>query len=112
MDLSWCIICDNRVEDTMSEQSSLYCSSACRINDQSTQQTTSPVAAVRTKKITSAIQLLRTKRPAGPSNGYPWVPLYRRRHGVLIARRCQPVVAGSPVVASAHLSHRPSMVLS
>ncbi|KAL0078554.1 hypothetical protein J3Q64DRAFT_1765190 [Phycomyces blakesleeanus] len=164
MDLSWCIICDNRVEDNMSEQSSLYCSAACRVNDQSSQQqqqqqqhqmfSTSPTTTaalslsslslssrsqplkssstttsnnikntiftnrsiLKPSKTTTAasaaaaLQLLRNKR-APSSNAYPWVPLYRRRHGVLVARRCQPVVAGSPVVASAHFNARPSMVL-
>ncbi|SAL96966.1 hypothetical protein [Absidia glauca] len=34
MDLSWCIICDNRIDDRVTE-SSLYCSDSCQGKDQS-----------------------------------------------------------------------------
>lgn len=44
---------------------------------------------------------LKSKRLAAPSTSYPWVPLYRRRRGVVVSKRCQPVVASSPTTASA-----------
>jgi hypothetical protein len=45
--------------------------------------------------------LLRTKRSNAPSASYPWIPLYRRRRGVVVSKRCQPVVASSLTTASA-----------
>lgn len=45
--------------------------------------------------------LMRTKRSNAPSASYPWIPLYRRRRGVVVSKRCQPVVASSLTTANA-----------
>ncbi|KAI7863772.1 hypothetical protein BDF14DRAFT_1745270 [Spinellus fusiger] len=109
MDLSWCIICDNRIEDATSD-GSLYCSNTCQVNDQASnaaQQFSSPVVHLKPSSQIRQVAkpvISKAKRPIAPSGAYPWIPLFRRRHGILIARRCQPVVAGSPATAGAYLT--------
>ncbi|KAI8374629.1 uncharacterized protein BYT42DRAFT_499104 [Radiomyces spectabilis] len=122
MDLSWCIICDNRIDDNVMSDSSLYCSNSCRVSDQSQHQAQAASSPPATNSFTSFLKVqspkpiiktgsLRSKRPTAPSNAYPWIPLYRRRHGVLVARRCQPVVSSSPTVATALLTRQPSLIV-
>ena len=57
-----------------------------------------------TKPVLPIATLLRTKRSNAPSASYPWVPLYRRRRGVVVAKRCQPIVASSLTTANAFLT--------
>lgn len=46
--------------------------------------------------------LLRNKRSSAATvSSYPWVPLYRRRRGVVVSKRCQPIVASSLTTANA-----------
>ncbi|KAI8090084.1 uncharacterized protein B0P05DRAFT_577643 [Gilbertella persicaria] len=115
MDLSWCIICDNRVDDVLNE-SSLYCSESCQLKDQmksitnqiaiNQQQQQQQKKLTLSKSNASMSTLLRTKRPSAPSTSYPWVPLYRRRRGVVVSKRCQPVVASSLTTANALFSSK------
>lgn len=38
------------------------------------------------------------KKPAATAlntTSYPWVPLYRKRHGIAVARRCTPAVVNN-----------------
>ncbi|ORZ20592.1 hypothetical protein BCR42DRAFT_409113 [Absidia repens] len=136
MDLSWCIICDNRIDDVMTE-SSLYCSASCQGRDQSyssitgcqehnntnynnsIQQVGPLKNIVRLNKVnlngpspTSSTSSSRTKRPNAPSTSYPWELLYTRprnkRH--LMVKRCQPMVASSFTTATALFAPKPSMV--
>lgn len=100
MDLSWCIICDKRIED----DNVLYCSSECELKDQnmflannsSTIPKQPPVLkSWMLKKSSTAKHVLST-----PS--YPWIPLYRKRQHFWQAnnsKRCQPTVSGSPIIA-------------
>ncbi|KAI8886690.1 hypothetical protein K501DRAFT_269657 [Backusella circina FSU 941] len=108
MDLSWCIICDNRVDDFLNE-SSLYCSESCKLKDQMTSITNQlcqqqQLQAKKSAPVTKPAAL-RTKRSNAPSTSYPWIPLYRRRRGVVVStKRCQPVVASSLTTANALFS--------
>ncbi|KAI8083454.1 hypothetical protein BDF21DRAFT_461669 [Thamnidium elegans] len=113
MDLSWCIICDNRVDDL--NESSLYCSESCQLKDQMTSitnqlslnQAKKPAVA---KPVLPIATLLRTKRSSAASASYPWIPLYRRRRGVVVSKRCQPVVASSLTTANAFFAaSKPTM---
>ncbi|KAI8077766.1 uncharacterized protein BX664DRAFT_343435, partial [Halteromyces radiatus] len=80
MDLSWCIICDNRIDDILTE-SSLYCSETCKGKDQSNSiceqnnDQTTPLKPVVKAKINS---ICRNKKPTTPSSSYPWELLYTR----------------------------------
>lgn len=56
---------------------------------------------IQTKATLPIATLLRTKRSNAPSASYPWVPLYRRRRGVVVSKRCQPVVSSSLTTANA-----------
>ncbi|KAH8547619.1 hypothetical protein BGW37DRAFT_470850 [Umbelopsis sp. PMI_123] len=100
MDLNWCVICDQHVDEAL--DSSLYCSEACRLKDQKNATTfnlsTSPSS---TLNLNTASRLMKTpllisrltKKPtavAQNTTSYPWVPLYRKRHGIAVARRCTP----------------------
>ncbi|KAI8380666.1 hypothetical protein EDC96DRAFT_604148 [Choanephora cucurbitarum] len=117
MDLSWCIICDNRVDDVLNE-SSLYCSESCQLKDQmksitnqlaiNQQQQQQQQQQKKLMLSSKPIASLRNKRPAAPSASYPWVPLYRRRRGVVVSKRCQPVVASSFTTANALFSSNKS----
>ncbi|KAI8330727.1 hypothetical protein BC941DRAFT_440020 [Chlamydoabsidia padenii] len=120
MDLSWCIICDNRIDDRVIE-SSLYCSEQCQGRDHSNstmsayqdQSSSSPPQLGPLKNIVrlnkaiinngSTTTTARVKRPNGPSTSYPWELLYTRprskRH--VVVKRCQPMVAGSYTTATA-----------
>ncbi|KAI8333231.1 hypothetical protein BD560DRAFT_451332 [Blakeslea trispora] len=116
MDLSWCIICDNRVDDVLNE-SSLYCSESCQLKDQmksiTNQLAINQQQQQQQKKLmppSKPTASLRTKRPAAPSASYPWVPLYRRRRGVVVSKRCQPVVASSFTTANALFSSHKSTI--
>ncbi|EIE82812.1 hypothetical protein G6F46_010515 [Rhizopus delemar] len=100
MDLNWCIICDNRVDDVLNE-SSLYCSESCKLKDQMTSISNQLYLNQQQKKPTVKVTPLKSKRPNAPSTSYPWVPLYRRRRGVVVSKRCQPVVASSLTTANA-----------
>ncbi|KAI7898209.1 uncharacterized protein BX663DRAFT_265600 [Cokeromyces recurvatus] len=106
MDLSWCIICDNRIDDVLND-SSLYCSESCQLKDQMASITTQlsvkqqQQQQQQKKPLIRSSSLLRNKRPAAPSTSYPWIPLYRRRRGVVVSKRCQPVVASSFTTANA-----------
>ncbi|ORE10028.1 hypothetical protein BCV72DRAFT_43611 [Rhizopus microsporus var. microsporus] len=102
MDLNWCIICDNRVDDVLNE-SSLYCSESCKLKDQMTSITNQIYLNQQQKKLTVKPTVIpaKTKRPVAPSTSYPWVPLYRRRRGVVVSKRCQPIVASSPTTVNA-----------
>ncbi|KAG1469449.1 hypothetical protein G6F56_003252 [Rhizopus delemar] len=100
MDLNWCIICDNRVDDVLND-SSLYCSESCKLKDQMTSISNQLYLNQQQKKPVVKAAPLKSKRLAAPSTSYPWVPLYRRRRGVVVSKRCQPVVASSPTTASA-----------
>jgi len=108
MDLSWCIICDNRVDDVLND-SSLYCSESCQLKDQMisiTNQLTlnQQKKPAMTKPSLPTATLLRTKRSNAPSASYPWIPLYRRRRGVVVTKRCQPIVSSSLTTANAFFS--------
>lgn len=107
MDLNWCIICDNRVDDVLND-SSLYCSESCQLKDQMTSITNQLSLNQAKKPVVAKTPLttanLRTKRSNAPSASYPWVPLYRRRRGVVVSKRCQPIVAGSYTTANAFLT--------
>ncbi|CEP19066.1 hypothetical protein [Parasitella parasitica] len=108
MDLSWCIICDNRVDDVLNE-SSLYCSESCQLKDQMTSitnqlalnQQKKPAA---TKLSSPTTSMLRNKRSNALSASYPWIPLYRRRRGIVVTKRCQPIVSSSFTTANAFFS--------
>ncbi|KAI8140752.1 hypothetical protein BJV82DRAFT_622458 [Fennellomyces sp. T-0311] len=78
MDLSWCIICDNRIDSTLNE-SDLYCSDACKVKDSSS---FSSAATTLPLKRSSSFKLRKQQRPAAPSTSYPWIPLYRRRPAI------------------------------
>ncbi|ORZ15290.1 hypothetical protein BCR42DRAFT_416804 [Absidia repens] len=137
MDLSWCIICDNRIDDMVTE-SSLYCSASCQTRDQSYSSVTgchdqsnsnnsnnalsqslgSLKNLVRLNKIGSGLPTpspsssSRTKRLNGASTSYPWELLYTRprnkRH--VVVKRCQPMVSSSYTTATAMFTANPSMV--
>ncbi|KAI8987073.1 hypothetical protein BDB01DRAFT_890075 [Pilobolus umbonatus] len=106
MDLSWCIICDNKVGESLNE--SLYCSESCKLKDQMTSITNQLVMnqpkKLANKPTLSTSTILRTKRSTAPSTSYPWIPLYRRKRGVVITKRCQPIVASSFTTANALFS--------
>jgi hypothetical protein len=73
----------------------------CLQQQQQLQAKKSAPAAAVNKQATA----LRTKRSNAPSASYPWIPLYRRRRGVVVsAKRCQPVVASSLTTANALFS--------
>lgn len=63
------------------------------------------------KPVLPIATLLRTKRSsAATASSYPWVPLHRRRRGVVVSKRCQPVVASSLTTANAFFaSSKPTM---
>ncbi|KAF7730394.1 hypothetical protein EC973_002200 [Apophysomyces ossiformis] len=67
------------------------------------------VKPTRSTTTTSTAAQRIKQRPAAPSTSYPWLPMYRRRRGVVVARRCQPVVASSPTTAFAMISRKPIM---
>ncbi|KAI9489352.1 hypothetical protein BDB00DRAFT_732361, partial [Zychaea mexicana] len=90
MDLSWCIICDNRIDSNLNE-SDLYCSDACKVKDSSMALFGQSPPKQRTIKNTLTLLRNRQQRPTAPSTSYPWIPLYRRRP--IISRR--PAVAAS-----------------
>lgn len=122
MDLNWCVICDQHVDEAVSISdyrlpgsittstnsyplqldSSLYCSDICRQKDQKNATTvnlsTSPSSSLtlntanRMMKTPFLISRLAKKPTAVTLNttSYPWVPLYRKRHGIAVARRCVP----------------------
>ncbi|KAI9249197.1 hypothetical protein BDA99DRAFT_524279 [Phascolomyces articulosus] len=103
MDLSWCIVCDNRIDSNLNE-SDLYCSDDCKVKDSSlstsiTSASSSSTALFGTspsKRFNNSKSLLRNKqqRPTAPSTSYPWIPLYRRR----------PVVSRRPMVPATSTS--------
>ncbi|KAL0078992.1 hypothetical protein J3Q64DRAFT_1847887 [Phycomyces blakesleeanus] len=73
MDLSWCIICDTRVDDGLTD--SLYCSAKCMARDQPAAQPTTASATVITAvpapsaAVTAAQRLhSRTFKPFGNSS--------------------------------------------
>ncbi|KAI8981959.1 hypothetical protein BDF20DRAFT_443542 [Mycotypha africana] len=111
MDLSWCIICDNRIDDVLND-SSLYCSESCKLKDQmasvtnqlvhNNQQSSQQQQAL--KKTLTKVNSIRNKRSTAPSASYPWIPLYRRRRVAVVSKRCQPVVASSLTTAHAFFS--------
>ncbi|KAI8888978.1 hypothetical protein K501DRAFT_239766 [Backusella circina FSU 941] len=79
MDLSWCIVCDNHIDEE-NDSSKLYCSEACEDLD----QLKSIVSSNVTKKPLKQSTMIKMKR----SNGYPWIPLYRRhRRGMFVSKR-------------------------
>lgn len=129
MDLNWCVICDQHVEEAVSTlivsrdydgirlinhvpsqlESSLYCSESCKMKDQKNATTfnlsSSPSS---TLNLNTASRLMKTpalisrlaKKPAAaaPSTtSYPWVPMYRKRHGIAVARRCTPSTSSTLV---------------
>ncbi|KAI9288286.1 hypothetical protein BC943DRAFT_318151 [Umbelopsis sp. AD052] len=119
MDLNWCVICDQHVDEAVSFNqhpssiltatnpylqldSSLYCSDSCRVKDQKNENTvnlsTSPSTSLH---LNTANRMMKTpflisrlaKKPVAAAlstTSYPWVPLYRKRHGIAVARRCVP----------------------
>lgn len=128
MDLSWCIICDNRVDDVLvnfflnlnytlvltlyQNDSSLYCSDSCRIKDRMSSITHQLNMNYQQQKKTVAkpnvSTMLRSKRSSTLSTSYPWVPLYRRRHSVVMSKRCQPVMASSCKATNVLLLNSPN----
>ncbi|KAI8338571.1 hypothetical protein BC941DRAFT_423239 [Chlamydoabsidia padenii] len=137
MDLSWCIICDNRIDDLVTE-SSLYCSESCQGKDQSYSSITGyqeqhnnnhsghlqPLGPlkniVRLNKVggnmgppsptSTSTSSSRLKRANGST--YPWELLYTRprnkRHGMV--KRCQSMVASSSTTATVFYNPKPSLV--
>ncbi|KAI7851281.1 hypothetical protein BDC45DRAFT_538368 [Circinella umbellata] len=109
MDLSWCIVCDNRIHSNLNE-SDLYCSDVCKVKDLSTSTSTSSASSSSTalfgtsppKRLSKSLSLLRNKqqRSTAPSTSYPWIPLYRRR----------PVVSRRPMTPMT-TSTSPSLML-
>ncbi|SAL98623.1 hypothetical protein [Absidia glauca] len=135
MDLSWCIICDNRIDDRVIE-SSLYCSESCQgrdhlngsVNAYQDQPISPPQLGplkniVRLNKVisngsgsntsTNNVSSPRIKRPNGPATSYPWELLYTRprskRH--VVVKRCQPLVASSYTTATAMFSPNPATII-
>ncbi|KAL1927858.1 hypothetical protein VTP01DRAFT_3263 [Rhizomucor pusillus] len=115
MDLSWCIICDNRIDGDVND-SELYCSETCKNKDatipsqQQAQQQMLFELPARTRGATPNLKnlmLLRNKqqRPPAPSTSYPWIPLYRRRHGIQISRRQPSVCRKSTTVGNFVQNH-------
>ncbi|KAI8073455.1 uncharacterized protein B0P05DRAFT_548594, partial [Gilbertella persicaria] len=91
MDLSWCIMCDNRIVDdelSMADDNSLYCSQECKLKDE--QATTKPtLKSWMTKKSTAKHHFYRT---SAPTSTYPWIPLYQKRRSSIQSKRCtQPI---------------------
>ncbi|KAI9302655.1 hypothetical protein BJ944DRAFT_269604 [Cunninghamella echinulata] len=131
MDLSWCIICDNRIDDGVIE-SSLYCSEKCKNTDQihptvleqpsssllpSTFTTTTipssrstPFLMKPSKSTTINTTLLRNKRSNITTN-YPWEFFYNRPRNKrqMIVKRCQPLVSSSFTTATAFFTPKSSM---
>ncbi|KAI8351819.1 hypothetical protein EDC96DRAFT_518554 [Choanephora cucurbitarum] len=97
MDLSWCIICDNRIPDEwIVANNSLYCSQECRQKDDVKTEIKPILKTWMTRKSTARHHLYRT---VAPTTVYPWVPLYRKRRGSAVLRCNQPTV----VQPSSHL---------
>ncbi|KAI9020187.1 hypothetical protein CLU79DRAFT_756072 [Phycomyces nitens] len=78
MDLSWCIICDTRVDDGLAD--SLYCSPKCMARDQAMNQPNLQRSHSRPQKSPTSLR----KRP----QAFFVLPLYRRRRSVV--RRLSP----------------------
>ncbi|CAO3615133.1 unnamed protein product [Cunninghamella blakesleeana] len=139
MDLSWCIICENHIDDNMIE-SSLYCSESCRNKDQtnhmmmptsSEQQqpllpsnllfstiksssSSSPFLINNNSKTnmkpSTSTSLLRNKR-SNITTSYPWEFFYNRPRNKrhVLVKRCQPLVSSSLTTATAFFTPKSSM---
>ncbi|KAL9553275.1 hypothetical protein PS6_004033 [Mucor atramentarius] len=97
------------LDDDVLNDSSLYCSESCQLKDQMTSITNQLTLnqqkkPAMTKPSLPTATLLRTKRSNAPSASYPWIPLYRRRRGVVVTKRCQPIVSSSLTTANAFFS--------
>ncbi|KAI8061083.1 hypothetical protein BC940DRAFT_310780 [Gongronella butleri] len=130
MDLSWCIMCDQRIDDL--EDSSLYCSDQCRVQDvnHSSHNSENKSAALlldeekqaqdeemmmlgghdATNKVAHRFKTLRAKQQANkPASSYPWVMNYTRSRSKrpILVKRCQPMVASSLTTATAFFAPKP-----
>ncbi|KAI9318566.1 hypothetical protein BX666DRAFT_1513783 [Dichotomocladium elegans] len=117
MDLSWCIICDNRIDSDMCE-SDLYCSAECKMTDfhpeikdlynASNSSSSSSVTSLSLPQSNHDVMLSKLKRAKSlrlqqqqqqQRQSYPWIPLYRRRP--LVSKRPAPSSGGSAAATAA-----------
>ncbi|ORX44751.1 hypothetical protein DM01DRAFT_1178275 [Hesseltinella vesiculosa] len=135
MDLSWCIMCDQRIDEPL--EGSLYCSEQCQARDLQHCQLDAPSTSPRdsldqsrvykqdqqddawaqdssTNKLLQRLKTVRTKQQRQAkqqTSAYPWDLLYSRPRNKrpILVKRCQPMVASSLTTATAFFAPKSSM---